>query len=254
LRKALPPLALTYHGIADVPLARDPHHLFVRPRDLRHQIQKLKKWGYELVAFGELARRVATGEARGSACVTFDDGFVDNLDTLVPLLQAEAVPATVFVVSGWLGRPHPVANWTRILDADEVRELASHGVEIGTHTETHPDLTTLSRDAARAEWERSRSALAELTLMPVDVGAYPFGHASAETGLAARDAGLRAACRTLGQGSWDDVYDLPRQAMENRAGDLGLWLKRHDRYEQVMRLYPARVARKVRRRIRERLG
>ena len=106
-----PPLALAYHGVADVPLRQDPHGLFVRPEDLRRQIAKLREWGYRLVSFGELAERASSSDATGIASLTFDDGFVDNLETLAPLLRDEGATATVFVVSGWLGRPHPVAPW-----------------------------------------------------------------------------------------------------------------------------------------------
>jgi len=249
-----PPLALTYHGVADVPLRRDRHHLFVRPRDLRRQIAKLRSWGYELVTFGELARRAARGEAAGSAALTFDDGFVDNLETLVPLLYEEGAPATVFVVSGWLGDVHPVASWTRLMTDDEVRELARAGIEVGAHTHTHPDLTKLKRDGALAELVESKELLERATEQPIDVAAYPFGAANAATRLLACEAGFRAACRTLGQGRWKDPYDLPRQAMENRASDLGLWLKREGRYETLMRFYPARVVRKLSRRGKALLG
>lgn len=202
------------------------------------------------MTFGEIARRAASGTAGGAAALTFDDGLVDNLETLVPLLRSEGVPATVFVVSGWLGEPHPVAGWTRVLTAEEVREL-SHDLEVGAHTETHPDLVTLPPTAARAELEQSRLALEEITGTTVDVVAYPFGHASAETRIAAREAGFRAACRTLGWGSWTDPYDLPRQAMENRASALGLRLKRAGRYEDLMRWRAARLVRKVSRRTKE---
>ena len=253
-RRPLPPLALTYHGVADVPLARDPHHMFVRPRDLRRQIGRLRAWGYELVSFGELARRAAENSAADAAALTFDDGLADNLENLVPLLQAEGAPATVFVVTGWLGQSHPAAPWTRLLTDTEVLEVSRQGVEIGAHTHTHPDLTTLPRAGAREEFERSRLALQELTGAAVDVAAYPFGNANDDTRAAAREAGLRAACRTLGMGSWRDPFDLPRQAMENRASDLGLRLKREGRYEALMRWYPARVVRKVTRRAKGMVG
>jgi peptidoglycan/xylan/chitin deacetylase (PgdA/CDA1 family) len=250
-RSARPPLALTYHGIADVPLRRDAHHLFVRPDDLVRQITRLRKWGYDLVTFGELAARLGHGNAGGAAALTFDDGFADNLHVLVPVLQRLSAPATVFVVSGWLGRPHPRAPSASILNADEVHALHAHGVEIGAHTVTHPDLTCLSYPEALAELAGSKQALEDLIDARVDVVAYPYGSATAETRTAAQEAGFRAACRTSGEGSWTDLYDLPRQAMENRASLMGLRLKRDDRYEPLMRLRAARGVRRLSRRVRE---
>jgi peptidoglycan/xylan/chitin deacetylase (PgdA/CDA1 family) len=251
---ARPPLALAYHGVADVPLRRDRHHLFVRPRDLERQIAKLRRWGYEVVSFGELARRAADGRGRGCAALTFDDGLADNLYALVPILQAASATATVFVVSGWLGRPYPIEPWARMLTSDELRQLAAAGVEIGAHTVTHSDLTRLSFADALGELAESKSALEEVIEAPVDMAAYPYGHANAETRAAAREAGFRAACRTLGKGSWADPFDLPRQTMENRASLAGLRLKRHSRYEPLMRLRAARGARRLSRRMREVVG
>lgn len=250
-RTAPPPLALTYHGVADVPLRRDPHHLFVRPRDLERQIAKLRTWGYEIVKFGELALRVGQGRSQGCAALTFDDGLADNLHALVPILEAAEATATVFVVSGWLGRPYPVAPWTRMLTADELRLLSAAGVEIGAHSVTHPDLTSLSYADALDELAGSKTALEEVVGAPVETAAYPYGNANAETRAAAREAGFRAACRTLGEGSWGDPFDLPRQAMENRASLTGLRLKRQGRYELLMRLRAARGARRLSRRLRE---
>ena len=78
-----------------------------------------------------LARLASASEAAGHAALTFDDGLVDNAETLAPLLQEEGVTATVFVVSGWLGQPHPSAPWTRIMTEAELTELRARGVEIG---------------------------------------------------------------------------------------------------------------------------
>lgn len=239
-----PPLALAYHGVADVALRDDPHGLFVRPRDLRRQLAALRGWGYELVTFGELARRVAEGRGAGAAALSFDDGLVDNLTTLAPLLAAEGATATVFAVSGWLGAPYPYLPRTRLMDADELRELAALGIEIGAHTASHPDLSTLTDAAAEDELRRGRDELEEVLGAPVDVVAYPFGSASAPVRAAAARAGFCAGCRTSANGAWDQPLNLPRQDMDNPATLLGLRLKRDDRYEPLMTARPARALRR----------
>ena len=247
-RGPLPPLALAYHGVAEVPLGRDPDALFVAPAELRRQIARLREWGYRLISFGELAEEVAEGEGTGSAALTFDDGLVDNLEALAPLLAEVGARATVFVVSGWLGRPHPAATWTRIVTAEELRDLHAAGVEIGAHSLTHPDLSVLPYQQALIELASCKRQLEEVLEEPVEVAAYPFGRATAETAKACRDAGFGAACVATGRGDWSDPYLLPRQDMENGSTLLGLRLKRDDRYEPLMRFRAARAARRVARR------
>jgi peptidoglycan/xylan/chitin deacetylase (PgdA/CDA1 family) len=249
-RGPLPPLALAYHGVDDVPLRRDPHGLFVRAEDFRRQIAKLRSWGYRLVDFGELARLAAASEAAGHAALTFDDGLADNLESLAPLLEEEGAPATVFVVSGWLGRPHRSVPWKRIMTEVELVELRATGIEIGAHSVSHPDLSALSYDDALEELAGSKRELEAVLGEPVEVAAYPYGRANAETVRACRDAGFAAACSATGRGSWSEPHNLPRQDVENRGTMIGLRLKRDDRYEPLMRFALARTARRLGRTVR----
>jgi peptidoglycan/xylan/chitin deacetylase (PgdA/CDA1 family) len=239
-----PPLILAYHGVSDVPAHLDPEGLFIGPRRLRGQIRRLRRWGYEFLPFGAMAERVASGHAAGCVSLTFDDGLADNLTELAPLVRDEGAAATVFVTAGWLGKPHPSVPYARCLTEDELRELHGTGIEIGGHTITHPDLTKLSFEQARDEVRDGCEQLAALIAAPVDVFAYPFGFATAETLEATGAAGVRAACRVAAQGSWDVPLDLPRQDTNTKSA-IGLWLKRDDRYERVMRHRPAKAVRRL---------
>ena len=115
--------------------------------------------------------------AQGHAALTFDDGLVDNLENLVPLLREEEAPATVFVVSGWLGEAYPWGEWTRILTLDELRELAASGVEIGAHSTQHA-IWPRSATSGRAPTSRSAGGALEDVVGPVETAAYPYGRAS----------------------------------------------------------------------------
>jgi peptidoglycan/xylan/chitin deacetylase (PgdA/CDA1 family) len=229
------PIVLAYHGIADVPLTRDWYRLFVRPEEIRRHIARLRAWGYRIVTFGELAAAARDGNARGLAALTFDDGLADNAASLPGLLAETGTAATVFVISGRLGRSHPDAPWARIATADEVRSLHAAGVEIGAHTVSHVDLTQLDHAGALAELAGSKQQLEEVVGAPVDVAAYPFGAVNGTVVEACRDAGFAAACGSRGRGDWSEPLNLPRQDVVNRQTRLGLYLKRDDRYEAAMK-------------------
>lgn len=240
------PLALSYHGVDDVPLRQDVHRAYVSPRQLRRQILRLMEWDYELLTFSAWAERTVAGRGRGCAALTFDDGFADNLHALVPLLRELGVPATVFVVSGWLGKRHPRTARARVLTGGEVAELHAAGVEIGAHTRTHANLPSLSAPAATAELTAGRADLEDLLGVPVTTLAYPYGAANGETVELARRVGFSHACRALGLGGGHDPLDLRRQDMGNHSSMLGLRLKRDDRYMRLMHFRPARLVRRAR--------
>jgi peptidoglycan/xylan/chitin deacetylase (PgdA/CDA1 family) len=239
------PLCLNYHGVADVRMADDPYRLFIHPRDLVRHIEALRGWGYSLVPFGEWSEAVLAGDGAGRAALTFDDGFADNLHTLAPILADLHAPATVFVVPAWFGQTHPDVPWARMLTREEVVALDDAGVEIGGHSFSHPDLTRLSYDEARAELARGRADLEDLLGKPVEVAAYPYGFATAETRRACRDAGYRAACRTVGVGRWTDPFDLPREDLGNGSGTLELRLAGHGGYRSLIAHKPIRGLRRA---------
>ena len=250
--RQLPPLALAFHGVERPAKTAVNREMCVRPEALDDVIRVLKRWQYQFVTFGELAAAAGAGDAGGLVALTFDDGFSGCARYLPDILEAHRVPATVFVVSGWLGRPHPDAPWAQIVTADEVRALHHAGIEIGSHAHTHARLDELSYADALRELDVSKQTLESVVGDEVAVAAYPFGAATDDTRAACRTAGYRAACRFRGAGSWLDPFDLPRQPVGLGTSTLALRLKRDDRYEGLRRLRLAKRLRRMHRDVRRR--
>ncbi len=132
--------------------------------------------------------------------ITFDDGFRDFLTGALPILQRYGFRATLYVVSGTVGR---TSDWLAslgeesraMLDWSELREVASSGIEIGAHTVTHPQLDTMGRQAAFNEILGSKLRLEDNLGGAVRTFAYPHGYASARTRALVREAGFESACR-----------------------------------------------------------
>ncbi len=87
-----------------------------------------------------------------------------------------------------------------MLAPGELREMAAAGIEIGSHTVTHPALPALDRAAALGELTESKTVLESALGRPVRFFAYPFGkedHFNPEIEDLVRRAGYRAACTAI---------------------------------------------------------
>ncbi len=98
-------LVLVYHRVSaprDNP-GHDPFRLCVGPDNFAEQIACLADLGTP-IALSELFDRLQRGRSvKGLICVTFDDGYLDNLQVAAPILRRYDVPATFFIVAGKVG-------------------------------------------------------------------------------------------------------------------------------------------------------
>lgn len=190
------PLVLMYHGVEEVP--EDPYNLFVTPARFAEQMTWLAEHGLRGVSMGELVAAVRTGRGRGLVGLTFDDGYVSQLNHAVPELQRHGFTATMFVISGLLGRTNeweiPGTPVWQLMSVDQVAQVAAAGMEIGSHSVTHPRLRGIGEEQLRAEVAESRSSLSKLLDQPIQGFAYPHGSMDAAARQAVRDAGYDYAC------------------------------------------------------------
>jgi peptidoglycan/xylan/chitin deacetylase (PgdA/CDA1 family) len=249
-------VVLGYHGVELSRRRDDLQMLQVSPRRFSLQIDLLRAAGFRFVTFAELVR-ISDGNVPppGLAAITFDDGMRNNHDVALPILQERGIPATVYVTVDFLGGSSPwigPAGDGAMMDAEHVRALAAAGWEIGGHTMSHADLSTLDRDACRAEIADGCAALEQVTGSPVETFAYPFGRYGPAALQAVRDCGLSAAV-TTGSGSWDR-YEMTR-GMIGAIDPLSVvLLKLTDRYEPLLRSRPMRALRHASKGARKRLG
>jgi peptidoglycan/xylan/chitin deacetylase (PgdA/CDA1 family) len=95
-------LILGYHRVAEP--AGEAHSLSVTPQHFVEQLEVLVKYG-NVISLRELANSLQEKRVPKRAVVlTFDDGYADILYHAKPLLERRQTPATVFVVTGSLGR------------------------------------------------------------------------------------------------------------------------------------------------------
>jgi peptidoglycan/xylan/chitin deacetylase (PgdA/CDA1 family) len=216
------PVVLVYHGIGHARDGDDPRRLVTSPEHLLDHVRLLLGRGYRFLRAGELPPE---GPPERTAALTFDDGWRSWLTVGLPLLQSLGVRASFFVCPGLFGRQHPdvPGEAGALLDADEARALHDAGMELGSHTLSHPDLRTLDDAALERELAGSREAIEELTGEPCRTLAYPFGLYDERVVRAAGAAGYELAFGWL-PGPWRPL-EAPRLPAPPRNGATRLALK-----------------------------
>jgi peptidoglycan/xylan/chitin deacetylase (PgdA/CDA1 family) len=185
--RPMPIPVLLYHSISDAPEAAIAPYT-VAPAVFERQLDAIRGRRQALTV-SRLAECLA-GRAElpeSPVVITFDDGFADNLTVAAPLLASRALPAAVYVTTGYLDRPG-------MLTAKQVFELDSTGIEVGAHAHTHIPMDELAIGAAREEIRRSKEVLEEILGHAVASLAYPHGYSTAALRDAVRDAGFFSAC------------------------------------------------------------
>ena len=138
---------LMYHSISDRPAAHRSayFHTCTAPRVFREHLSLLAGNSYKTIGLAEAVRKLeqGTGTAEKLVALTFDDGFADFYTEAFSTLSAFGFTATVFLPTDYIGDSPREFKGTNCLTWSQVRELQRAGVEFGSHTVTHPQLTTL---------------------------------------------------------------------------------------------------------------
>lgn len=208
---------LCYHSVA----AQGPRYLTVTPELFEWQLAEIARRGLRTGGLEALDRLAAGELIEPTAFLTFDDGFRDNYETVVPLLRQCGGRAFVFVLPPLVDAGASLA-WPEVAaDAERygssmrsvtwpmLEEMKEAGFEVGSHTLGHPHLSGLSGERLREELGDSRARIAE-RLGSCDTLAYPFGDWSPVVAQAAAECGYRFA------------FTLPTKTGQRRATPLSI--------------------------------
>lgn len=182
-----------YHYVEDsVPNSTLRADLQVQGENFKQQLDYLKNNGYTAVKMEDLFLAFYYGKTlpQKPVIITFDDGYEDAYKIAFPILKEKEMTAIFFVITGLLDTPN-------YLTREEVKEMDNKGMEIGSHSQTHPDLSIAPSDKAKSEIEESKKDLEELLNKKIYFFCYPSGKYNAETGVILKNAGYLMAVNTL---------------------------------------------------------
>ena len=183
---------LMYHLLGDPPEGAPFPGLYVRRSDFLAQVAWLEHTGYRAVTLFDVwehwhGRRALPPKP---IVLTFDDGDSSVARFALPELRRLGWPAVLNL---------KVGNLPDGIRPSEVRALVEAGWELGAHTITHPDLTTLSDQALTREVEGSKREIEQRFGVKVRFFCYPSGRFDPRVVAAVRAAGFLGATTTTGR-------------------------------------------------------
>jgi peptidoglycan/xylan/chitin deacetylase (PgdA/CDA1 family) len=192
---------LMYHEIGD-----GPNSLYVSVDNFRAQMHFLRDSGFQAITMAQAQQWLARGQVPAKTVVlTFDDGYVSVYNNAWPILQECGFPATVYVCSSFSGL-YNYLTW------DQIQILHAGGVEIGSHTQTHPALTSVSSAQLSQEIVGSKQMLEQHLGAPVYSFCYPCGAFNQYTPPVVKAAGYTSAVTVVSGAvtTQNDPFQLPR--------------------------------------------
>lgn len=160
---------LEYHMVRDE-APEDAREYAVPVEEFKEQLDYLQSEGYTTVTLLEYmkAKKGKFTMPEKPVVLTFDDGYDDNYQTLLPLLEERGMKAVVFMVTNDIGRPGYL-TW------DQLRDMEKRGIELGSHTANHQPLTTLEPQMREDELRLSKLLMEWNGLKTVFSFSYPNG-------------------------------------------------------------------------------
>lgn len=223
---------LMYHSIDYTDKVNDK--ITISPEAFARQMRYLHQGRYNVIPLSKAVwyiKNKMRPPAR-TVAITFDDGYENNYKYAYPVLKQYRIPATIFVVTGLVGK-EGFMGWPQI------KEISDSGIiDIGSHTASHSWLTGLDDGSLKAELEDSKRILESHIGKPVDFLCYPMGGFNEHIKEAARAAGYVAAFATKPTKikALYDIYEIKRVRISPTANNMFVFYLKLSGYHAIFRI------------------
>ena len=208
---------LMYHSIELMPSSTIMRSLHVPKSRFSFQMKILSMLGYKGLSMSELTPYLE-GKKEGKVVgITFDDGYQNNLVNAAPILKKYNFSATCYLVSQKIGlsnvwdKPNGITQ-RPLMNKREIQKWINMGMEIGAHTLTHSDLTSIDSNQIEKEINDSKAQLENLFKISITNFCYPYGRFNKEVLDFVKSAGFNTAT-TMVRGRaqlGENKFELPR--------------------------------------------
>lgn len=178
---------LYYHSVNP----SEANEIIISPEKLKNQLMLIKNLGYNTITIDELNDYLTSNKniPEKSIVISFDDGYMDNYTYAFPILKELNMKATIFLITSGIDDGY-------YLSSDQIKEMASYGIDFESHTVSHKKLDTLTYEEQLSELKNSKITLENLLNKKINTIAYPFGAYNEDTIKAAKEANYTLAFTT----------------------------------------------------------
>lgn len=189
----------------------------IAPDDFRAQLQYLQKRGFQFVSLTDYvnALRLPYGSRAKQMAITFDDGWRDNHEFALPILQSLGLTATFYIVTGEMQG----VDAAKRMSVRDLQDLANAEMDIGGHSVTHPNLATLSLERLQSELGDCKRKLQDDLGTEVRHFAYPGGRFNQLVVEQCERAGYQSAVCSIGwgQNKYSNRFALFRETLDGSS-------------------------------------
>jgi peptidoglycan/xylan/chitin deacetylase (PgdA/CDA1 family) len=207
----------------------------IAPDAFRKQLQNLQRRGFKFVSLTDYvnALHLPHSSRAKQMATTFDDGWRDNHEFALPILESLGLTATFYVVTGAMQGVAPAKR----MNIRELQDLAKAGMEIGGHSVTHPNLANLSLEQLQNELRDCKKKLQDDLGSEVRHFAYPGGRFNRLVLEQCELAGYQSAVCSIGWGGNNNSnrYALFRETLDGSSTPIKMNLQ----ISSIFRLFMA---------------
>ncbi len=169
---------LLYHSISDESNITDPVNISAFRQHMQFLVQN-----YTVIPLNSIQKALSSFN-KGSkpyAIITFDDGYLDNYTNALPILDEFHLPATFFLATSEIGseaNPRLRSQYgieIPMMDWHHIKQLLARHHLIGSHTESHHTMLTLSEGQRIIELKRSQELIHRNTGVLTELFSLPYG-------------------------------------------------------------------------------
>jgi peptidoglycan/xylan/chitin deacetylase (PgdA/CDA1 family) len=174
---------LLYHNITPGGSGFD---FAISPEEFDSHLRYLKS-RYHMLGIDQSGAWRSCRSDRVNILITFDDGFLNNLEFAAPILARHGISAAFFLIADCIetgAPPHFTEKYGkgggdraayRTVDTQGAMALIRYGMTIGSHSLAHRDFSGLDDREAEADAKAARQKLERLLGCEVALFAFPWG-------------------------------------------------------------------------------